>query len=89
MKKDKAAFQFQIQQLRMDKIVYAVDALLVCFAAFLLLVSLPMFYAFVPNLPQYTPMVVVGLAILAALYALIGNALRLKKIRKLEEELKA
>lgn len=89
MKKDKATLQFQIQQLRMDKIVYAVDALLVCFSAFLLLVSLPMLYVFVPNLPQYTPMILVGLAILAALYALVGNALRLKKIRKLEEELKA
>lgn len=89
MKKDKMALQFQIQQLRMDKIVYAVDALLVCFSAFLLLVSLPMLYVLAPNLPQYTPMVVVGLAILAALYALIGNALRLKQIRKLEEELTA
>lgn len=87
--KNQQDLQFQINQLRLDKIVFAVDAMLVCFTAFLLLVSLPLLYTYVPNLPQYTPAVLVGIAVATSLFALIGNALRFKKLRQLEQELNA
>lgn len=80
--------EFQVQQLRLDKLVYALDALLVSFSVFLLLVSLPMFYAYVPTLPPALPMVLVGIAVAFTLSALIGNAIRLRKISRLETELK-
>lgn len=81
--------QFQINQLRLDKIIFAVEALLVCFIAFLLLVSLPLLYAYVPMLPQYTPAVLVAIAVVVSLGTLISNVRRFLKIRRLENELKA
>lgn len=89
MVKNQQDLQFQLNQLRLDKIVYAVDAMLVCFTVFLLLVSLPLLYVYVPTLPQYTPAVLVGVAVAVSLFALLGNARRFLKIRKIEGELKA
>lgn len=79
--------QFRIQQLRLDKIVYAVDAIAVCFLTFLLFISLPMVYSFIPNLPPQTPVVVLGIAVLSVVFAVSGNIGRWLTIRKLEREL--
>ena len=87
--KNQPDLQFQISQLRIDKIIFAIDALLVCFTVFLLLVSLPLLYSYVPTLPQYTPAVLVGVAVASSLFALGGNVLRWRKIRSLESELNA
>lgn len=81
-----ANLEFQIQQLRLDKLVYSMEALLVGFTVFLLLVSLPIIYTFVPTLPPYLPLVLVGIAVAAAAYALVTNMLRLKKVRQLEAQ---
>lgn len=89
MTKSQQDLQFQISQLRLDKIVFAVDALLLCFTVFLLLVSLPLLYVYLPNLPQYTPAVLVAIAVAASLGALLGNVRRYLKVRRLEAELKA
>lgn len=83
----RAELQFRIQQLRMDKIIYAVDAIAVCFLAFLLLISLPLVYSFIPNLPPQTPVIVLGVAALSVVFAISGNIGRLRTIRRLEKEL--
>jgi integral membrane sensor domain MASE1 len=83
----KQELQFQVQQLRMDKVIYAVDAIAVCFAVFLILLSLPVVYIYLPNLPQQTSIVLLAVAVGSVLYAIVGNILRLKKVRQLEAEL--
>lgn len=87
--KELESVQFQIQQLRMDKVIYAVEAILICFVSFLLLVGLPMIYSYYPKLPNYTGIVLLGVAVAAVLFSLVGNVLRFKQIRRLERELLA
>lgn len=79
--------KFRIQQLRLDKLTYTVDALALCFLVFLLLVSLPMFYPYFPAMPPQTPLVLVGLAVAGVFIALSSNVGRWLKLRKLEREL--
>ncbi len=83
-KTDTAGLQFQIQQLRLDKLIFAVDAIAVCFAVFLILLSLPIVYAYVPNLPPQTSLVLLGVAVFSVIIALSGNLGRWMKIKKLE-----
>lgn len=79
--------RFQIQQLRMDKVIFAVEAIAICFLCFLILVGFPMIYAYIPNLPPYAGVVVLGVAVAAVLLALLGNIGRYMTIRRLEKEL--
>ena len=86
-KTDNPNLQFQIQQLRLDKLIFAVDAIAVCFAVFLILLSLPIIYAYLPTLPPQTSLVLLGLAVLSVIVAISGNIGRMMKIKKLEKEL--
>lgn len=86
-KTDTADLQFQIQELRLDKLIFAVDAIAVCFAVFLILLSLPIIYAYLPTLPPQTSIVLLGVAIFAVIIALSGNLGRRLKIKKLEKQL--
>lgn len=79
--------QFQVQQLRIDKIVFALEALLIAFLSFLLLVGFPMIYAYIPNLPPYSGLVILGIGVGAGLLALLSNLGRFMTIRRLEKEL--
>jgi uncharacterized BrkB/YihY/UPF0761 family membrane protein len=85
--KDVEQKRFQIQQLRIDKIVFSVEALLVAFLSFLLLVGFPMIYAYIPNLPPYSGLVILGIGVGTSLLALLGNLGRFMTIRRLEKEL--
>ena len=86
-KTDNPNLQFQIQQLRLDKLIFAVDAIAICFAVFLILLSLPIIYAYLPTLPPQTSLVLLGLAVLSVIVAISGNLGRMMKIKKLEKEL--
>jgi len=86
-KTDNSGLQFQIQQLRLDKLIFAVDAIAICFAVFLILLSLPIIYAYLPTLPPQTSLVILGLAVISVIVAISGNLGRMMKIKKLEKEL--
>ena len=86
-KTDNPSLQFQIQQLRLDKLIFAVDAIAVCFAVFLILLSLPIIYAYLPTLPPQTSLILLGIAIFSVIAAISGNLGRMMKIKKLEKEL--
>jgi hypothetical protein len=82
--------EFQISQLRQDKIIYAVEAVainitcLVVSSLFGLVVSLsivPEAYLFYGNIAIF----VIGIGY--TIYMLLGNLARLKKIKQLESEL--
>ena len=79
--------RYQIQQLRLDKLIFAVDAIAVCFAVFLILLSLPIIYAYLPTLPPQTSLVLLGISIFSVIAALSGNIGRWLKIKNLEKEL--
>lgn len=83
----KPNLEFQIQQLRLDKLIFSVEAILVCFAVFLLLMFFPVFYRFFPAIPDVVPVIILVAAILATIYALATNLWRWRKIIKLEKEL--
>ena len=85
-KTDNSGLQFQIQQLRLDKLIFAVDAIAICFAVFLILLSLPIIYAYLPTLPPQTSLVILGLAVISVIVAISGNLGRMMKIKKLEKE---
>ena len=86
-KTDSSVLQFQIQQLRLDKLIFAVDAIAVCFAVFLILLSLPIIYAYLPTLPPQTSLILLGIAIFSVIAAISGNIGRWLKIKKLEKDL--
>ena len=86
-KTDNPNLQFQIQQLRLDKLIFAVDAIAICFAVFLILLSLPIIYAYLPTLPPQTSLILLGIAIFSVIAAISGNIGRWLKIKKLEKEL--
>lgn len=82
--------EFQIGQLRQDKIIYAIEAVainitcLVVSSLFGLIVNLgviPEMYLFYTNIGIF----VIG--VVYTVYALIGNLSRQKKIKQLEQEL--
>lgn len=78
--------QFKIDQLRKDKIIYAVEACATSLACFLI-------YLFsVDNLRgnlRYTVnQILVIIAVVYTIYMGIGNYFRLRKIKQLEKELK-
>jgi hypothetical protein len=78
----KKNLEFQIGQLRQDKIILAVETVAINSLCFLLFT----FSTFLP-VPIWVPIGIVAFAFLYTLYALIGNLFRLKKIKKLEKSL--
>lgn len=79
----KKSFEFQVSQLRQDKIILAVEAVAVNTLCFLLFT----FSTYLP-VPIWVPIGIVAFALLFTLFALIGNLFRLKKIKKLEKFIK-
>lgn len=84
---------FQIAQLRQDKIVYMVESSALTFLSFLFYVTVP---AVLPTLfgplgdPEMQRKIVMAVFTIPALYwvyAVIGNVMRLKQIKRLEMEL--
>lgn len=85
--KNKDALRFQIDQLRKDKIIYAVEACAFNLGA---LIFISYGYDFLP-VPQGL-MITLGIfafafSIIYTLYAGVGNFFRLRKIRELEKKL--
>jgi hypothetical protein len=82
---NKDDIRFEIDQLRKDKMIYALESIAVSMAMFLL----SSFVSFV--FPYLSGFVLIGAIILAVgywLFTAIGNTKRLVKIRKLERILK-
>ena len=75
--------QFQISQLRQDKIIYALEA--VAFNTASILAIIIIMYL---RLPQIYILIVAGYSLLYTLYMGLTNLDRLKKIKKLEKSLK-
>lgn len=88
MKKKTEDLQFEIQQLRQDKIIYAVESCAVSLVAILLVLLLGTRY-----ITSFVATSFVGLfAIFACTYLIyvgITNFLRLKKIKKMESTLQS
>lgn len=89
----KEKVMFQIAQLRQDKIVYMVESSALTFLSFLFYVTVP---AVLPTLfgplgdPEMQRKIVMAVFTIPALYwvyAVIGNVMRLKQIKRLEMEL--
>ena len=82
--------KFQINQLRQDKIIYAIEAVAVnvtCLIAYLLIGLLS---NILPNLGFYlfyASVIILAIGMLYTFYALFGNLSRLKRIRRLETDL--
>lgn len=84
----KKSTEFQISQLRQDKIIYAVEAIAVGITVLVSssLISLIANFGIVPDIYLfYTSIAIFIYSIGFTLYALIGNLIRLKKIKKLEK----
>lgn len=77
--------QFEIDQLRKDKIIYAVEATATSVTALV-----TMFFVglvdWIDN-PNFIISIILGFAIIYWLYVMISNYFRLKKIRELESAL--
>ena len=83
--KTKADLQFQIDQLRKDKIIYAVESVAISLA------SIVMYLFTIIILPNMLLKQISAVALVIALgywaYMGIGNLFRLKKIKTLEKKL--
>ncbi|MFZ2153575.1 MAG: hypothetical protein WAV41_06020 [Microgenomates group bacterium] len=81
--------EFQINQLRLDKIIYAVEAVAInitCFSVTILVGNFLGEKSFDAGYNLITP-AILSIGIIFTLYALIGNLLRLRKIRQLEKSI--
>lgn len=97
MMMDRAGLQFAISQLRMDKVIYDLHALVVSFLMVLTAVFLPeMLYRVVYGSGQtgadlsilsWIPVVAYSVAVLVTLFVLVSNWMRFQKIKRLEREL--
>lgn len=83
----KPNLEFKIQQLRLDQIIYSLEAVLVILVVLMALMFYPVLYQFLPNIPANLPLVLLAVGVGFSFYVLIGNILRLFKISKLEKEL--
>jgi hypothetical protein len=89
-----SSLQFQIEQLRHDKIVYALESIAVLVFSFFMAVFLPQLlvrYLYAdqqlfqePMLLQYIPVVAFAVGTGFFVFAAVGNIMRYFKIRKLE-----
>lgn len=86
----KADVQYQIDQLRKDKILYAVESAAVTLMVTLLVSSLGFLGFMFPAVNQYAPMILqilLGSAVLFFLYMAVSNIVRCVKIIKLNKQL--
>lgn len=83
----KPNLEFKIQQLRLDKIIYSLEAILVILVVFMALMFYPVLYQFLPNIPANLPLALLAIGVGFSFFVLIGNILRMFKIFKLEKEL--
>lgn len=82
--------EFQISQLRTDKIIYAVEAMAVSLACLVVssLSSLVASLGFIPTIYLfYGNIAIFVLSLGYTIYMLVSNRARLKKIKLLEKEL--
>jgi hypothetical protein len=77
--------EFQINQLRLDKIIYALEAIAVDGLCIFALFYVQSLYRLSSNVADQLQNMVITIAVGYTLYALIGNLFRLKKIKKLEK----
>lgn len=95
----KMDLQFQVDQVRKDKMIYALNALMVSFICVLTAVFLPeiLFRAFYgnpkiqldANVLSWIPAGSYLVALVFTLYAGVGNIMRCFKVKKLEEALQS
>lgn len=83
----KPNLEFKIQQLRLEKIIYSLEAILVILVVFMALMFYPVLYQYLPNVPSNLPLILLAIGAGFSFFVLIGNALRMFKISKLEKEL--
>ncbi len=89
--------RFQIDQLRKEKMVYAIESIMVFIASFFVIAFLPGFlYRYMyanqqlleePKVMQYIPLVAFGIAIAFFIYAVLKNFMACLKIKRLEKQL--
>lgn len=77
--------QFQIDQLRKDKIIYAIESCAISLIAIVILMGSSAFVEV--EVALWIVRGVVGLAVLYILYMGVGNLIRLKKIKYLEKQI--
>ncbi|HZZ98415.1 MAG TPA: hypothetical protein VFG51_00615 [Candidatus Saccharimonadia bacterium] len=93
----KSDIQFQIEQLRMDKVIYDLHSIAMCFLAVLTAVFLPqILFQFVylsnptpsaTNVLTWIPVISYVVAAAVTVLSFLGNIMRWKKIKALEREL--
>lgn len=86
----KADIQFQIDQLRKDKIIFGVESAAVTLMVTLLFSSMGFLGFIFPIINQYAKVIIqilLGGAILFFLYMVVSNEIRCLKIKKLEKQL--
>jgi hypothetical protein len=93
----KSDLQFQIEQLRMDKVIFDLHSIATCFLAVLTAVFLPQIlfqFVYMSNPPPaatnvltWIPVVSYVVAALVTLGSFLINIMRWKKIKQLEREL--
>lgn len=89
--------QFSIDQLRKDKMIYAIESISVFILAIATTIYLPSLliqYVYAnqqlteePALLTYIPAAAYGISLLFFVYAMVTNIMRMQKIKKLEKEL--
>ena len=86
----KADIQYQINQLKKDKMLYAIESAAVTLMVTLLVSSLGFLGFMFPVVNQYAPVilqVLLGSAVLFFLYMIVSNTVRCIKIIKLNKQL--
>lgn len=86
----KAEIEFQIAQLRQDKIIYAVESIAISAVGFLVYGSLDLVIYLLPQVQNYLTIIAgvsVFLPVAYLLFMAVGNTLRCLKIRKLSKML--
>ena len=89
-KMTKADIQYQINQLKKDKMLYAIESAAVTLMVTLLVSSLGFLGFMFPVVNQYAPVilqVLLGSAVLFFLYMIVSNTVRCIKIIKLNKQL--
>lgn len=81
----KSDIQFQIDQLRKDKIIYAIESCAISLIAIVILMGISAFVE--GEMALMIVRFVIGLAVLYILYMGVGNLMRLKKIKQLEKQI--
>jgi hypothetical protein len=96
---NQSSLQFQISQLRQEKVIYALESIAVFIFSLFVSALLPqLLFRYVyadqqltaePKLLEYIPLAAFVLGAGFFIYAMIGNFMRMGKIRRLESELES